>query len=140
MALLDFINPIASIIDKALSFIPDPQQREQAKLAAMKMNYDAELDAMKTSMSAILAEESSDDKWTSRARPSFMYVIYLLILASIPMAVVYAFKADLAHSLIDGFHLWLAAIPDSYLQLFGVGYLGYAGGRSWEKVTSIKNQ
>jgi hypothetical protein len=53
------------------------------------------------------------------------------------MAVLFAFKPDVANNVIQGFHNWLAAIPDSYLQLFGVGYLGYTGGRSWEKIKGV---
>lgn len=124
----------SKLVDK---LIPDPAQKDAAKLQLMQLQQSGELQEMQTSMSAILAEEQSEDKWTSRARPSFMYVIYILILSSIPMAVIYALSPETAKSLIDGFHAWLNAIPESYLQLFGVGYLGYTGGRSWEKVKGV---
>jgi hypothetical protein len=31
-------------------------------------------------MAAVLAEAESPDPWTSRARPSFLYVMYVLLL------------------------------------------------------------
>lgn len=136
-AWLTLIDPISRLIDK---LIPDKQAAAQAKLDLLKEDNKQALEELQIAMSAILAEASSEDRWTSRARPSFMYVIYILMLMSIPMSVVFAAKPDLAKSLIEGFHLWLSAIPEPYLSLFGVGYLGYAGGRSWEKVTQIKNK
>ena len=36
-------------------------------------------------MSAIVAEANSSDPWTSRARPSFLYLIYVLLLFAVPM-------------------------------------------------------
>ena len=135
--LLALIDPVSRLIDK---LIPDKQAAAQAKLDMLKEENQEALQELQISMSAILAEANSSDKWTSRARPSFMYVIYTLMLMSLPMAIVFSIKPDLAKSIIDGFHLWLAAIPEPYLQLFGMGYLGYTGGRSWEKVTEIKNR
>jgi hypothetical protein len=128
------IDPIGAVIDLVNSAVtriwPDATEEQKNKLQA-------ELAAAQLRMSAILAEAQSSDPWTSRARPSFLYIIYLLILTSLPMAVLFAFKPDVANNVIQGFHNWLAAIPDSYLQLFGVGYLGYTGGRSWEKIKGV---
>ncbi len=68
------------------------------------------------------------------ARPSFLYVCYVMILASIPMGVVWSFAPATAAGIATGLQRWLAAIPDPMWQLFTVGYLGYTGGRSWEKI------
>jgi len=38
---------------------------------------------MQISLSAIMAEANSHDPWTSRARPTFLYVIYGVILLSV---------------------------------------------------------
>lgn len=80
-----------------------------------------------------MAEAQSKDPWTSRARPAFLYVVYLLILTSIPMAIVHAFNPELSQRLIEGFNGWLTAIPEPIITLFGVGYLGYTGARSYDK-------
>jgi hypothetical protein len=125
------IEPISRIIDK---IIPDKEAAAKAKIELIKVENQQALQELQISMSAILAEANSTDPWTSRARPSFLYVIYILILSSIPMAIVYAYSPQTASDLTKGFHEWLSAIPEPYLQLFGVGYLGYTTGRTWEKV------
>ena len=127
----EIIAPIFSLLDKV---IPDPKAREEAKLKVMQTEGQQALAEIQVQMSAILAEAQSQDAWTSRARPSFLYVVYVLILFSIPMGVIYAFAPDTAMKITEGFRGWLSAIPESITQLFGVVMLGYIGGRSWEKV------
>ena len=124
------VAPLFALIDK---IIPDPEAREQAKLRLMQSEGQQALQEMQASLSAILAEAQSADPWTSRARPSFLYVIYALILAALPMGVIYAYDAATAKAITGGFHDWLAAIPEPLVQLFGMGYLGYTGARSFEK-------
>ena len=84
------IGPIASIIDKV---IPDKEARERAKLELLKLEGTQELEALEARLSAIVAEASSADPWTSRARPSFLYVMYAMILWALPMGVIVAVPA-----------------------------------------------
>jgi hypothetical protein len=88
-------------------------------------------------LSAILAEAQSTDPWTSRARPSFLYVVYILILASIPMGFLYAFSPETAAAVTTGMREWLAGIPKDLIELFQWVMLGYIGGRSFEKVKGV---
>ena len=74
------IGPIAGLIDK---IIPDPRARDEAKLKLLELQGSQEMEAMKTQLSAIVAEAQSSDPWTSRARPSFLYVMYALLLWAI---------------------------------------------------------
>jgi hypothetical protein len=113
--------------------VAQEKERAAATLALAQLEQDGEMEKLKVSMSAILAEAQSNDPWTSRARPSFMYVMYLMILVAIPMGIVSAFRPDLAVAIAAGMKAWLAAIPDSLYTLFGVGYVGYTGFRSYEK-------
>lgn len=119
------------LIDK---LFPDPEQKAKAQIELLKMQQDGELDQIKTQLSAIMAEAQSADPWTSRARPSFLYVVYILLLWSIPMGVLTVFRPEAATSFTAGFQAWMAAIPDSILTLFGTVMTGYVLGRSWEKV------
>ena len=112
---------------------PDPEKQAQAQLELLKMQQSGELDALRLQLSAILAEAQSADPWTSRARPSFLYVMYLMILMAIPVAFVGVFYPEGALRFAAGMQAFLKAIPDALWSLFGVGYLGYAGVRSWEK-------
>jgi hypothetical protein len=124
----------SKIIDKV--FI-DPAQREAAKLELFKAQQAGGLDEMKVQLSAIISDSQSADPWTSRARPAFLYVVYILLLWSIPMGVLSMFSPDRAIAFTAGFHGWMAALPDSIIQLFGVVMTGYVAGRSWEKVKGV---
>ncbi|MDD3287427.1 MAG: holin family protein, partial [Alphaproteobacteria bacterium] len=128
------IAPVCSLIDK---LIPDPKAREEAKLRLMQAEGQQALSEIQAQLSAIVAEAQSADPWTSRARPSFLYVVYALILASIPMGIVYAVDHSVAGNITEGFRAWLSSIPEPIIQLFGVGYLGYTGARSFDKVKKI---
>ena len=118
------------ILDK---FFPDPAERARKEIELLQMQQTGELKELETRMSAILAEANSEDPWTSRARPSFLYVIYVMILMSIPMGVLSAFEPQVADAIASGMQKWLAAIPEDLYVLFGIGYVGYAGARTWEK-------
>jgi hypothetical protein len=134
--LLTSLLPLVSgVLDKV---IPDPKAREAAKLKLIQEAQSGKLQEVEKQLSAIVAEAQSKDPWTSRARPTFLYVVYLLILVSIPMALVHAFNPELSLRLIEGFHGWLSAIPESIVTLFGVGYLGYTGARSYDKYKRLK--
>ena len=119
------------LIDK---LFPNPEDKAKAQLELLRLQQSGELEQVKVQLSAILAEAQSADPYTSRARPSFLYVVYVLLLWSIPMGVLTVFNPEAAATFTQGFKGWLAAIPDSMLTLFGTVMLGYSAGRSWEKV------
>ena len=74
MALLEaIVGPVSRLLDK---IIPDPEARDRAKLELIKLQGDQEMQAIGAQMQAIVAEAQSSDPWTSRARPSFLYVSY----------------------------------------------------------------
>jgi hypothetical protein len=132
MAILDaIIAPVSKLLDK---IIPDPQARDRAKLELLKLQGDQEASAIATQMQAIVAEAQSPDPWTSRARPSFLYVMYALILWSIPMGLIAAAKPDVASAIGSGMTSYLRGLPDELYTLFGTGYLGYTAARTWQKV------
>jgi hypothetical protein len=136
MALLDaLISPIAGLIDK---IIPDPRARDAAKLELLKLQGSQELDAIKTQMTAIVAEAQSTDPWTSRARPSFLYVMYAMILWAIPMGLIAAVRPEMAKGIAGGMNAYLAGIPEPMWALFGTGYLGYTAARSWGKAKGVE--
>ena len=132
MAILEaLIGPISAILDKV---IPDKAARERAKLELIKLQGTQELDAIQARLSAIVAEANSADPWTSRARPSFLYVMYVLLLASIPMGVLAAFHPQVAHDIAGGMNAYLGGLPEPLYALFGTGYLGYTAARQWGKM------
>jgi hypothetical protein len=135
MSIFDgIIGPIAGLIDK---IIPDPRARDAAKLELLKLEGGQELDRVKSQMAAIVAETQSPDPWTSRARPSFLYVMYALLLWAIPMGLIAAARPELAAAIAKGMNAYLAGIPEPLYALFGTGYLGYTAARSWGKVKGV---
>ena len=131
MSLIEgIVGPIAKLIDK---LIPDPQARDQAKLELLKLQGSQDMETLRTQLSAILAEAQSTDPWTSRARPSFLYVMYVLLLWAIPMGLIAAARPEMAEAIAKGMNAYLAGIPEPLYALFGTGYLGYTAARSWGK-------
>lgn len=128
--ILDFLG---KILDKA---IPDPEQKAKAQATLMQAAVDGEIKMLQTEMSVMLAEAQSTDPWTSRARPTFLYVIYLMILMAFPMGVLYLFSPESANKVTMGVNDWLGAIPEAMWWLFGAGYLGYNAARSYDKSTT----
>lgn len=125
----------AKIIDKV---VPDKEAAEKAKIELLKVQQEGGLKELELSMSAILAEANSQDRWTSRARPTFLYVFYFILIAMIfigPLVGVFRpqemamFYANVA----KGFE----AIPEALWWTFSAGYLGYTGARTWEKKSSL---
>ena len=124
------IGPVAALIDK---IIPDPEARDRAKLELLKAEGSQEMRAVEARMSAIIAEARSADPWTSRARPSFLYVMYALLLWSIPMGLIAAVNPGMAQGIGQGMTAYLSGIPEELYALFGTGYLGYTAARAWGK-------
>jgi len=128
------LAPLTHILDKV---IPDPQARAQAKLQLIQLQGSQDMDMLNAQMAAIIAEEKSADPWTSRARPSFLYVMYLIILWAIPMGLISAVRPDTATAISNGMNAYLRGIPDAMWSLFGTGYLGYTAARQWGKVKGV---
>ena len=136
MGILDaVVGPVAKLLDK---IIPDPQARDRAKLELLKLQGDQEMQAIGAQMQAIVAEAQSADPWTSRARPSFLYMMYALILWAIPMGLIAAVQPGMAKGIADGMTAYLRGIPEELYALFGTGYLGYTAARTWGKVKGVE--
>jgi hypothetical protein len=133
----DAVAAVGNLADDIIkAAFPNPEDRAKADAVRSAAEVQAAVAKTQASLQAVMAEAQSTDRWTSRARPSFLYVCYVMILAAIPMGVLWAFEPATADRIATGLQRWLAAIPSEVWQLFTVGYLGYTGGRSWEKVKS----
>ena len=136
MALIEaIVGPVSKLLDK---IIPDPQARDRAKLELIRLQGDQEMAAIGAQMQAIVVEAQSADPWTSRARPSFLYVMYALILWSIPMGLVAAADPKMALGIGNGMTAYLRGLPEELYALFGTGYLGYTAARTWGKVRGVE--
>ena len=129
------IGSVAKLLDK---IIPDPAQRDAAKLELLKAENQQVLTEMQTQLSAILAEANSADPWTSRARPSFLYVMYFMIVSCVLGGIIGIWYPDQTQQAATNINALLKAIPSDLYTLFGLGYLGYTGARSFDKWRSLK--
>lgn len=103
---------------------------EENKFQLAKLDSDLESKLADIQGQNIRADAQSGDKFTSRARPAFLWMITFAIgMAIIVFPII---------NLIRGGAPIVLIIPDPYLQLFGIGFCGYTAGRSWEKVAIIK--
>lgn len=86
-----------------------------------QMDSELESKLADTAAQNIQSEEKSGDKYTSRARPTFLYVCNFIIAwnyVAVPL-----FKQQ------------PVALPEPLFWLFGSVMLGYVGARSWEKIS-----
>lgn len=120
-----------SLIDR---LFPDPEAKAQAKLELLRMQQQGELKELEIGMSAILAEAQSEDPWTSRARPSFMYVFYGVIISlTIVAPLVGVFHPEAMSQFFLNVKAGFEAIPEPMWWTFTAGFLGYTGARSYDK-------
>lgn len=82
-----------------------------------------------------IAEACEGDRFVVRARPTFLYVMYAMILAALPVGAIAAFRPDIADAIARGIAAYLTALPEPFYALFGAGYLGYTAARQWGKVS-----
>lgn len=72
----------------------------------------------------IRAEATNGDKFTSRARPTFLYVCNSILIWN------YMVVPTMGRTPIN--------FPEPLFWLFGSVMLGYVGARSWEKISAVK--
>lgn len=121
----------SKLIDR---LIPDPEQKAEAKKELKEMEQSGELTKLSERMGAIKAEAASNDPWTSRARPSFMYVFYAVILSLVIVApVVGVFYPEQMATYFENVKLGFESIPNALWGTFTAGYLGYGAYRTIEK-------
>ena len=125
-------DPIKSVSDLIDQFHLSPEQKAQMQQAAGELEEKrTEIEAARDEALAdvqsknILAETTSEDPFVRRARPTFLYMMILAIGIDLIIFPVL--------SLVTHHGLSILQIPEAYLELFGVAFLGYTGARTWEK-------
>ena len=84
------------------------------------------------------AADAAADSWTRRARPAFLYVMYALLLWSVPMGLIAGVAPATAAAIIAAMRGYFHAIPEPLYALFGTGYLGYTAARAWGKAKGVE--
>lgn len=85
-------------------------------------------------------EDGSADRFTSRARPAFLYVVYALLLWSIPVGLIGAARPGMAQAIARSMGAYWNAIPAPLYALFATGYLGYTIARTWGQAKAAAPQ
>ena len=112
----------------------EPISADRAAEIALKVQ-ELESEIEKGRMSVLVAEASSTDPWTSRARPAFMYVFYAVIIVLVMIApFVGVFYPAQMQQFYTNVAAGFTAIPDIMWQTFAVGYIGYSAARSYDKM------
>jgi len=115
----------------------EPIDANKAAELSVKIQ-ELEMGIEKTRLSVMLAEAGSADPWTSRARPSFLYVFYVVIIILVlaaPLVGVF-FPTQMSQFYVNvaaGFK----AIPEAMWATFSVGYLGYTAARQYGKSKGV---
>jgi Holin of 3TMs, for gene-transfer release len=135
---LSAVGDVSNLLRDAIDKIwPNPEDKAKAEAVAMAAATDSAVQTLKAQIGVMMAEANSADPWTSRARPSFLYVMYTMILISIPYGILWAFEPAIADRMANGLKAWLGAIPDPLWQTFMVGYLGYTLARGSDKAGGV---
>jgi len=96
---------------------PEKQLEFEAKIREMEK---AETLAItKAAESVLVTQAKSDDPWVRRARPTFLWLMYGIFLYN---WIVRPAMGDVP-----------LEIQEQVVWLFGAGFLGYTGARSWDK-------
>jgi hypothetical protein len=132
------LDPVTAALDVGGKIIdkifPDKGEARKHKARLMELAQQGELKKLTARMGVIRAEAQSKDPWTSRARPSFMYVIYLVILVNCVIAPFASiFFPDATGVYFQNIAQGFDAIPGEVWATFTAGYLGYTGARTYEK-------
>ena len=125
-------DPVKSITELIDQFHVSPEQKAQIQQAAQQLEVQRDqIEAARDEALAelqsknITAETTSEDAYVRRARPTFLYVMIIGIAFSI---IIFPILNLITHR-----GLQMVEIPEGYLQLFGISFLGYTGARTWEK-------
>jgi hypothetical protein len=141
MSLLTQLNPAGLVMEAAKGLIariwPDPAQQAEAQRKLAELEQAGELRGIELQLSAILAEANSADPYTSRARPTFLYVMYAIILLLVVGAILGIWWPVQVFQAAGNLSKLLSALPEELWWLFGTGYLGYTGARTYEKRAGV---
>jgi hypothetical protein len=114
------LNGISTLINTIRGRSPEDALKLQELAAKYQEDIlNADVQMQQTAAANIQADAKSGDKFTQRARPSFMYIVEVILVCNY-----------IVFPLMNRPPL---ALPEPLFWLFGSAILGYTGARSWEK-------
>lgn len=135
-------GPIADLAKTLIGRVfPDPADAAKAQMELLNMQQTGELQSMQIQMSAILAEAQSSDPWTSRARPAFLYLFYIIMFVTVVLTpIIGIFFPAQMELYFTNVGRGFAAIPGEVWAAFTTGYLGYGTLRTFEKAKGVSSK
>ena len=134
MSLTLAIGPLAKLAEVVIDNLFETEdEKASARAKMMAAQTSGKGSEMEAELSAIVMEAQSADPWTSRARPTFLYLIYLVIVLCVVGGIIGIWWPDHVSTAAGNIANLLGAIPENLWWLFGAGYLGYTGARSFDK-------
>lgn len=130
---------IPKILEIVGGFIGDKDKLNELEVKLRSDNVQADLQRDLSSMELRLGAQKSEDPFVRRARPLFLYLIYVFFAVFFFAACLGAFLPERFLIFAGNIKAMFAAIPDQGWMFFSAVYLGYTGGRSWDKQTKMKN-
>lgn len=138
--MLPFLDILTPIVDKVLSFIPDPQKKAEAQLNFQK-ELDAKEQAIMSALSAVdqkqadidLQEAKSTNWWIAAARPSLMWVFVASFTWQYVLLPIATFVLAAAHHPVV-----LPTLDMSTMMPVLLGMLGLSTQRTVEKLNSVQ--
>lgn len=116
------VGSVSDIIDR---FVQTPDEKAKALLELRALEVRETEIIVSSASAAVQKEAESPDPWVRRARPTFLYIMYAVL--------VWNFMLLPVVQLLTTQPLSPITLPDDLYYLFGAGYLGYVGARSWDK-------
>lgn len=141
MALFDsLIKPALDSVDNLISqFHLSPEDKEKAveELAQIKQQAQDAANTQEIQLNTIAgnniqSEAKTGDKFTERARPAFLWLVYFILIFNYFLLPVIQFATHKVLSPIT--------LPDQLWFLFSSGYLGYVVARSADKHQSLPGE
>lgn len=138
MAIFDsIVSPLVSSVSKIIDqFHMSPEEKAQAQLAIQQAAQQAQQQAADYDVKLndiagqnIRADAQSEDKFTQRARPWFMYIIEWVL--------AFNYIVIPGYQMVTGKPLAPVTLPADLLTLFGVCVTGYVFNRTAEKISSM---
>ena len=122
----DILKVGEKVIDKV---VPDADLKQQYKAQLLSL----EQSELENSFKNIQLEITSEDKYVKRARPTFLYIIYLYLISCIPFSIAFFKNPDTGKNILNIMQIYFTSLPTELWTTFVIGYLGYSGLRTYEK-------
>ena len=136
------LDPITAAIDVGGKLIdklfPNKEEARKHKARMLELQQQGEFKELEERMSVIRAEAQSKDPWTSRARPTFLYTFYFILLGlTIVAPTVGVFAPAEMQAFYANVQAGFDAVPKGLWWTFTSGFLGYGSLRTYEKQKGV---